>query len=127
MDEQSILLGAATHDIGKIRVNQELNLPGSKHLAEGEKLLLENGFEPKLARFARTHENWRNEPLPLDDLLVSLSDELWKGKRVNDLEELVCKEIAKRLSEDFWNIYMPLGKILEDIALGSDDRIAYQK
>src|ERR671932_2961269 len=82
IDAGAVLLGAATHDIGKVRVPEELTGPGTTHAMLGQQLLEERGFPAEVARFARTHETWAEEPdVTPEDLLVALSDYLWRGER----------------------------------------------
>ena len=57
---------------------------------------------------------------------MCLSDKIWKGKRVNELEERITNEISELIQTDFWDVSMKLELILEKIAIGSDDRIAWQ-
>ena len=53
IDRAAVVFGAATHDIGKAVHRGELSAPGREHEAAGEKLLLDHGYAPELARFAR--------------------------------------------------------------------------
>jgi hypothetical protein len=53
-----VLLGAATHDIGKAVHIAELSGPGSAHEEAGRQLLLAHGVSPELARFAASHASW---------------------------------------------------------------------
>jgi HD domain-containing protein len=89
VDHDAVLFGAATHDIGKVIHIEELSGPGSRHEAAGQRLLLDAGVEPRLARFAGTHGTWWAEGVELEDLLVSTADKVWKGKRVTDLDQSV--------------------------------------
>ncbi|MFG1955016.1 HD domain-containing protein [Micromonospora sp. NPDC048830] len=82
MDRSAVLFGAATHDIGKVLHPEELSGPGSAHEHAGHELLLRRGVDESLARFARTHASWHLAGVGVDDLLVSLADKVWKGKRV---------------------------------------------
>jgi hypothetical protein len=78
--EESILFGAAAHDIGKALYRSELSVAGSEHETVGERLLLELSIDKSLARFARSHAAWRNDDsLELEDLFVALADHCWKG------------------------------------------------
>ena len=82
-DTTAVLFGAATHDIGKTIHVAELAGPGSAHEAAGEELLLRYGVPAHLARFALTPRLLdRAGRLILDDLLVSLANQIWKGNRV---------------------------------------------
>lgn len=116
-DKQEILFGAATHDIGKVIEINELSQKGNKHEQIGCELLLENGFPENLARFAKTHGNWEDENLEMEDLMVALADKIWKGKRVEALEERLTKEISMRTNTDYWEVYTKLDVIISKIAL----------
>ncbi|WP_431962932.1 hypothetical protein [Actinacidiphila sp. bgisy160] len=80
--------GAATHDIGKALHVAELSAPGSAHERAGRAQLLAQGVTPRLARFAATHGSWTDAAVTMEDLLVSVADKVWKGKRVTELEDL---------------------------------------
>ena len=57
----AVLLGAATHDIGKVLCPAEIQGPGGAHETAGEALLLAHGFRADEARFARTHGHWQGD------------------------------------------------------------------
>ena len=125
-DRAAVLFGAATHDIGKTVHIGELSGPGSAHEPEGHELLLRLGIDDSLARFAGTHGSWHRPGLGLDDLLVSLADKVWKGKRVAELEQLVVDRIAAATGREPWQAFMDLDDILGRLAAGADDRLAFQ-
>lgn len=103
VDGQLVQLGAATHDLGKARVLDELSEPGRTHEALGESLLLEAGFDEPSARFARTHGLAADDPtLTLEDLLVQAADTLWKGRR----DERLDSAIVRQLGEPPWQQFM---------------------
>ena len=88
VDVDAVAFGAATHDIGKARHPVELLEPGKLHEADGERLLLEQGTSPALARFARTHGAWEEAvTLSLEDLLVVVADTAWKARRAKALDD----------------------------------------
>ncbi|MGZ0151114.1 HD domain-containing protein [Kribbella sp. WER1] len=120
-DATAVRFGAATHDIGKVRHPEELSAPGHLHEAVGEQLLLEAGVPPHLARFAGSHGSWSAES-PLEDLLVSLADKVWKAKRVPDLEQLV----VERIGGTAWEVFLQLDDVLDGLAAGADERLAFQ-
>ena len=126
LNRKEILFGASTHDIGKAVITDELYKKGKKHESEGFKILKELGYNYEQSRFTITHGNWENQNLKIEDLIVCLSDKIWKGKRVNELEERITNEISELIQTDFWDVSMKLELILEKIAIGSDDRIAWQ-
>ncbi len=117
-DTTAVLFGAATHDIGKVVHTAELTGPGSAHEAAGEDLLLRYGVPAHLARFAGSHGScWTRADATLDELLVSLADQVWKARRVPELEQRVI-ELTGRLGD--------LDEILDALAAGADDRLAFQ-
>jgi len=117
VDAGAVLLGAATHDIGKILYPEEITRLGTDHAEAGETYLLRHGFTPAQARFARTHETWASEPAArMEDLLVALADQLWKGERNNALEEAITMAIADAVSDAPWAVYMDLDDIATPLA-----------
>jgi len=127
IDEESIFFGAATHDIGKSLYRIELIEAGNKHESAGEQLLLKFGVEKRLARFARTHADWKDDTtLSLEDLLVSLADNCWKGKRASELETLIAERIASETKQEIWNVFISLDDILQKLAESADERLSWQ-
>ncbi|MGB1242149.1 MAG: HD domain-containing protein [Chitinophagales bacterium] len=127
LDEEAILFGAASHDIGKTIEIKELHENGKKHEEVGYELLKANEIPHRLARFAKTHGNWQIDFLELEDLLVALADKIWKGKRVGELEEKICQKLAAALEMNYWDVFMDLDSILMKIALGADERLTWQR
>ncbi|GIF65920.1 phosphohydrolase [Asanoa ishikariensis] len=125
-DRAAVLYGAATHDIGKVVHREELTGPGSRHEPAGEALLIARGVAPRLARFAGTHGSWTAPGTTVDDHLVSLADKVWKAKRVPDLEDLVIARLAADCGVARWEAFAGLDDILDAIAAGADERLAYQ-
>lgn len=125
-NEDLVLFGAATHDIGKTKITSELFESGKEHEEAGKRILESLGFSEQEARFAFTHGNWKVNDLTLEDLLVSLADKIWKGKRVIELEEKVGNEIANNLKMNYWDIYESLDHILSEMALDADKRLDWQ-
>src|SRR5436305_13849132 len=125
-DGDAVLYGAATHDIGKIDHPDELTGPGHQHEPAGYRLLIARGVPARLARFARTHAGWTAPDTTIDDHLVSLADKIWKANRVPDLEDLVTAEIAATCGIQRWQAFAELDDILDGLAAGADDRLAYQ-
>ncbi|QYN19913.1 phosphohydrolase [Amycolatopsis sp. DSM 110486] len=125
-DRPAVLFGAATHDIGKIAHPGELSGPGSDYEAAGYELLLAQGIDERLARFARTHGCWDQPDTKLDDLLVSLADKVWKAKRVPDLEQLVVARLADATGEQPWQTFLKLDEELDRLAAGADHRLDFQ-
>jgi hypothetical protein len=125
-DREAVLFGAASHDIGKVRHVEELSAPGSLQEPAGHQLLLEAGVEPRLARFAGTHGSWHASGITIDDLLVSLSDKVWKAQRVRDLEQLVLDLLAAASAQPPWQAFLDLDDELTRLADGADERLAFQ-
>ncbi len=123
-DKQLVELGAAIHDAGKIKHRNELDGPGSNHESEGEKMLLDAGVQAEVARCCMSHGRFTEMECSLEELLVALSDKLWKGKRVSDLEVRVIDGVAERLGKERWDIFIELDSTFEQIALGGDERLS---
>lgn len=123
---KDVLFGAASHDIGKVKVNSELYEDGKIHLEAGVRLLQDEGYPDELARFAGNHENWQEGQLPLEDLLVSLADICWAGKRVYELEEMIVNKIADKMKTDYWEVYPVLDRIVSGISENPDEIINWQ-
>lgn len=103
----------------------ELSGPGASHEEAGRELLLRHGFDERLARFAATHASW-TEDIPLEDLLVSLADKVWKNKRVPELEDLVVARLAEAGGRARWEEFAALDDFLTRIGDGADERLAFQ-
>jgi hypothetical protein len=125
-DREAVLYGAATHDIGKIIHIEELSRPGSLHEKAGEQLLLEAGVAPHLARFAATHASWTEPGITVEDLLVSLADKVWKGKRVRELEQLLVDQLVIASGQEAWQVFLDLDDQLGKLTESADARLAFQ-
>ncbi|MBK1787318.1 HD domain-containing protein [Prauserella cavernicola] len=126
LDREAVAFGAAVHDIGKVLYPSELSGPGSAHEEAGYELLLAHGVESELARFARTHAAWTADDVGTEDLVVSLADKVWKGKRVAELENLVTASLATAGGQQPWEVFLALDDILDRIAADADSRLAFQ-
>ena len=126
IDAVAIRFGAATHDIGKLAHRNELEGPGNQHERDGALILLDLGIPEPFTRFTRTHGAWSSKPLPLDDLLVALSDTVWKGQRLEDLESLVVAQLAEMTATEPWETFSRLDGILDQIASRGNERLAWQ-
>lgn len=125
-DSDAVAFGAATHDIGKALHPRELIGPGDQHESDGHVLLLARGIAPQHARFARTHARWNADDATFEDLLVSLADKVWKGRRQEDLEQLIVLRIASVTRLPAWEVFMRLDEILEHLSALADHRLAFQ-
>ena len=126
INQELVLFGAATHDIGKTKIKSELFESGKRHELVGRDILKELGYSDQWSRFALTHGNWKDDQLTMEDLLVVVADKIWKGKRVEDLEERLGQLMAEDLAMDYWEIYQTLDALLSEITLGADQRINWQ-
>lgn len=126
VDRDVVLLGAATHDVGKVLCPEELSRPGQRHEEVGPQVLREHGFPEPVARIARTHGRWHEEADPaLEDLLVALADAVWKGTRDGALEAAVVGALAEQVGEETWSVYQTLDEVLSTLAGGADGRLAW--
>ncbi|MEM7247016.1 MAG: HD domain-containing protein [Acidobacteriota bacterium] len=122
-DHERVLLGAVLHDAGKIEHPAELDGPGNRHEPDGERLLLSHDVPPDLARCCRTHADWGSAEAELEDRLIALADKLWKGKRVEELELAVIDEVAGRLGQERWDLFVDLDGCFERIAAEGERRL----
>ncbi|MFJ1705156.1 HD domain-containing protein [Kitasatospora sp. NPDC088346] len=126
LDRPGVLFGAATHDIGKVRHPEELTGPGHAHEEAGYRLLLELGVPEGEARYARTHASWTLPGIGLEELLVSLADQVWKNSRRPDLEDLVVSRLAVACGREPWEVFLPLDDLLAALGADADRRLAHQ-
>ncbi|MER7513013.1 HD domain-containing protein [Streptomyces lavendulae] len=126
VDRDAVLIGAATHDVGKTLHPEELAGPGSAHEAAGRDLLLEHGFAPNLARFAATHASWDGPEVTIEDLLVSTADKVWKDKRVPDLEDRLVQALAASTGREPWEEYLALEDLLTRLGADAAHRLTFQ-
>jgi HD domain len=122
-DQRFVRLGVAFHDAGKILHPEELVAKGTKHEAAGEQLLIANGVEPILARCCRSHGQWQTMDCCFEELLVALADSLWKGKRINQLENTVIQRVAALCQKDYWTLFVEMDSCFEAIAAEGDLRL----
>lgn len=127
IEESDVLFGAATHDLGKAAIRQELSEPGRLHEQKGAAMLKALGVPEKKARFAITHGEWEDShSLQLEDLLVALADNCWKGKRVSDLETRIVEHIALATNTPIWEVFASLDDMLQEVTASADARLAWQ-
>ena len=123
LDFDFIRAGVVIHDIGKVVHTSEMTGPGSEHEPEGEKMLLEKNISPRLARVCMSHARWDQMECSFEELLIALSDKLWKGKRVESLELKVVDSAAQYLKKDRWDLFSDLDIKFEEIASGGHERL----
>ncbi|MET7399526.1 HD domain-containing protein [Dactylosporangium sp. NPDC005572] len=126
VDRPAVAFGAATHDIGKARHPEELTGPGSRHEATGERLLLSYGVPADLARFAAVHGDWDRPDATVEELLVTVADKVWKGRREPDLEQRVTIAVAAATGREPWDAFLLLDDLLTHLAERADERLAFQ-
>jgi hypothetical protein len=126
LDDAAVHFGAATHDIGKVRHPGELTGPGSAHERAGYELLLAHGVAEPWARFARTHAAWDGPDIGPADLVVSLADKVWKGRRQTDLEQRFLDVLAAATGAEPWEAFLELDDVLGRLAEGAPERLAEQ-
>lgn len=125
INKNLVLFGAATHDIGKTIYTNELSEAGYKHEQAGLQLLLSLGISEKKSKFAASHSSW-SENSTLEELLVSLADKIWKGNRVQDLEDLLIERISTETKTERWNTFSLPDSIIDDITKDADKRLSFQ-
>jgi len=128
IDRDTVLFGAATHDLGKCLHPNELVGPGNFHENDGPALLQQHGVSPERSRFARTHGTWATEPnLTLEDFLVALADHCWKGSRNEAVETKIAERIAKSLGLETWEAFMGLDEVVSQVTSRGETRLAWQR
>ncbi|MFG2846389.1 phosphohydrolase, partial [Kitasatospora sp. NPDC048296] len=85
-----------------------------------------NFITEELARFARNHASWNAPGISTDDLLVSLADKIWKGKRVTDLEQLLIERLCETGRQQPWEAFAALDDVLDHIAQDAERRLTFQ-
>jgi hypothetical protein len=90
-------------------------------------LLIEQGCSPSLAGFCRSHGQWDRDDLSVEEIIVALSDALWKGERSDRLEKLLIDHVSGQLKLDKWEAFLLLDPIIERIAGGAEERLARAK
>lgn len=126
-DKDAVLFGAATHDLGKSVNVEELTRPGKAHEQRGLDLLRDLGVSEERARFAFTHGNWdTSQNVSLEDLLVALADNCWKGKRLEQLESMTVDVLSSASGRPAWQCFSELDDILGLLAADADSRLAWQ-
>jgi hypothetical protein len=123
-DRQAVIIGAATHDIGKTIHADELSDSGNQHETIGPGLLIQHGIPEIYARFALTDGQWE-QSTGIENLLVALADKIWKGTRNKDLEMKIARQVSSVCAEEVWSVYIKLDDILSPIAKDADERLAW--
>jgi hypothetical protein len=127
INHNEAVVGAALHDAGKLACPAELTAPGRAHEAAGEQLLRDKGVPESFARFCRTHGMRPLEMPALEDLVVAVSDKLWRGARNEEAELALVDAVARQKGSDRWAVFTPLDECFERIAGRGDERLARQR
>jgi len=122
-DRELIRVGIILHDAGKTLHPEELTGSGSEHEEAGERILLERGIDPAIARCCRSHARWFEMDCTLEELVVALADKLWKGKRDSDLELTAADRLAHALGVARWDVFLHADSVFEVIAAGGPERL----
>ena len=123
LNAEFVRAGVILHDAGKILHPAELDGAGNRHEPDGEALLIEHGVSPDLARVCRSHAQWQQMPVSLEELLIALADKLWKGVRKRELEERAIDRVAASLATDRWSVFLELDTLFEEIAADGSQRL----
>jgi hypothetical protein len=127
-DRDAVLIGAATHDLGKVLHPSELVGPGEDHERDGPALMLKHGLRADKARFAGTHGRASLKPdATLEDMIVALADAVWKGARRDALEKIISVKIASLTGDEVWNTFMTLDSTIQAIAKHAEARLEWQQ
>ncbi len=126
-DKDEVVFGAAIHDIGKALFPNELVESGNRHEKLDFSVLERFDISKKQARFVYTHANWETaENIKIEDLLVALADNCWKGKRNEKLEMPITEQLAKSSAVEPWEVFLALDEILQKICADADKRLSWQ-
>lgn len=123
MNYELIELGVAFHDSGKILFPSELDAPGDLHEPAGQELLLEYGLDPNIARCCLSHARYDDMEVTVEELIIALSDKLWKGKREGNLELKIIDKLACLIGKGRWEIFSEFDSVFEQIAADGTDRL----
>jgi len=118
-----VRIGVVLHDAGKVLHPAELEAGGSEHEPAGQLLLSEKGVSPALARVCVSHARWVQMQVTFEELLVALADKLWKGARHAELERRVVDRVAATRAMGFWDVFVDLDTLFEEVAAGGADKL----
>ena len=118
-----VRFGVAFHDAGKILYPDELLKKGNLHEASGEKFLIEHGISYEIARCCRSHAQWKVMDCSFEEICVALADNLWKGKRIDQLEEMFIQKLSLKARKDYWQLFTEMDSFFEMLASEADSRL----
>jgi len=127
IDYNFVRLGVVLHDAGKIVYPPEFTESGNRHESEGNRLLLKNGVAPELARCCISHAQYDENECSIEELLVALSDSLWKRTRVEKLELKIVDKIAALMGKERWDIFLESDDCFESVASSGGKRLERSK
>ncbi|EMM98554.1 HD domain-containing protein [Leptospira noguchii] len=104
------------HDIGKIYFPEELYEPGNLHEKFGKEFLSSWGIDSSISTICEIHGEWHNYSPNLEESLTILSDRLWRGARDSELEERISYLLCEKNKLPFWDTFLFLDSIFEEIA-----------
>ncbi len=123
IDGGFVRIGVVIHDVGKIVHTNEMTGSGSKHEPGGQKMLLQQGVDPAIARCCLSHARWASMDCSIEELLIALADKLWKGKRAEELELKIIDQFALMIGKQRWDIFAELDSHFEEVAAGGHERL----
>ena len=125
-DGNIVCLGAALHDLGKLEHLEELSGAGAHHEITGPDYLIKLGITQNIARFARTHARWADEPeITLEDVLVALADTCWKGQRNSVLEQAIVEQLSTLSGRDYWKIWLIVDQMVEYCSQNAEEYLIW--
>lgn len=123
IDADRVRCGCLLHDSGKLLYPEELDVPGRRHEAAGQRMLQEHGVADDVAVFCATHGDV-TRATSLEELLVTAADKLWKGKRVDVVEEALVEAVADAMGTEKWEVFAWVDEVATRIAAGGAARLA---
>jgi hypothetical protein len=123
IDYEFIRIGVILHDVGKIIYPDEFIKSGELHESEGERLLLNIGVNPKIARCCLSHSNYNTMECSIEETIIALADNLWKGKRIESLESKVIEWFYNFFDKEIWEVYLKLNETFEIVAAKGLERL----
>ena len=123
LDIEHVLCGAALHDVGKVRVPEELHGPGSAHEAAGEALLLTLHVPATIAACCRSRSELV-EAADVETIAVGLADALWAGTRDKLLEQAFADALTSRVADDPTEVWVAIDRLVQRIAADGPRRLA---
>ena len=86
-------------------------------------MLLELGCDPSVAVHCVAHADFESKDRTIEQLMVTLADKVWKGKRVEALEFRIAEHLALRTGQKRWSTWQQLTEVVDEVANRADDRL----